>query len=69
VLINLLIENDFIQEITQVKYINSLCSFEHRELEHNYMYVKIREGPCCAQFDGWLELMKNSFELKRSFYY
>jgi hypothetical protein len=68
-LINLLIENDFIPEITQVRYINSLCLFEHRELEHNYIYVKIREGPCCAPFDGWLELMKNSFELKRSFYY
>jgi hypothetical protein len=34
VFINLHIENDFIQKITQVKYINSLCSFEHHELEH-----------------------------------
>ena len=35
--INLLIENDFIQKITQVKYINSLCSFEHREIENKYV--------------------------------
>jgi hypothetical protein len=32
-LINLHIENDFVQKITQVKYINSLCSFGHCELE------------------------------------
>jgi hypothetical protein len=32
-LINLHIENDLIQKITQVKYINSLRSFEHCELE------------------------------------
>ena len=30
----LYINNDFIQKITQVEYINSLCSFELCELEH-----------------------------------
>jgi len=38
--INLHIDNDFIQKITQVKYIHSLCSLEHRELEHKYIYVQ-----------------------------
>ena len=40
--INLHIENDFIQKITQVKYINALCSFEHRELEHKLCICVLR---------------------------
>ena len=35
----------------------------------NWIWWQDREGSCCAPIDGWLELMKNSFELKRSFYY
>jgi hypothetical protein len=42
VFINLHIENDFIQKITQVKYINSLCSFEHHELEHKLCICVLR---------------------------
>jgi hypothetical protein len=41
--INLHIENDFIiQKITQVKYINSLCSFGHCE----YNIITLTFGHC-----------------------